>query len=103
MSYTEIVDKVIEETIEPQALRTDTDGRFPRLAIDDLGRAGLLGLVSAERVGGQGAGLGAAADVIERIAQACPSTAMVVCMHYCAVAVIEAFGTDGLRGDIAAG
>ncbi|HZT56693.1 MAG TPA: acyl-CoA dehydrogenase family protein, partial [Burkholderiaceae bacterium] len=37
------------------------------------------------------------------IAQACPSTAMVLCMHYCATAVIEALGPDALRREIAAG
>lgn len=103
MGYAEVVDKVIKEIIEPQALCTDREGRFPRAAIDEMGRTGLLGLVSAKESGGQGAGLDAAADVVGRIAQACPSTAMVVCMHYCAVVVIETFGADALRRDIAAG
>ena len=36
-------------------------------------------------------------------ASACGSTAMVVCMHYCATAVIEAHGPDDVRRAIAAG
>ena len=103
MNHTGIIGEIVAQTIELHALRTDLEGRFPREAIDALGRAGLLGLVSAKAFGGQGAGLDAAADVVGRIAQACPSTAMVLCMHYCAVAVIEAFGAEAVRRDVAAG
>src|SRR5258708_39592793 len=44
-----------------------------------------------------------AAAVIERLAGACGSTAMVVLMHYAATAVVEAHGTDAARGAIAGG
>jgi alkylation response protein AidB-like acyl-CoA dehydrogenase len=100
---TEALEKIVAQVIDPQALATDREGRFPRPAIDALGQAGLLGLVSAPSVGGQGAGLREAAQVVARIAQACPSTAMVVCMHYCATTVIEAQGPEAVRRDIAAG
>lgn len=103
MNQSEAIDKVVSEVIAPLALRTDQEGRFPREGIDALGRAGLLGLVSAQDLGGQGAGLREAADVVGRIAQACPSTGMVVCMHYCATAVIEAQGPQAVRREIAAG
>ena len=48
--------------------------------------AGILGLTAGADVGGGGAGLRAAADVVERLAGACGSTAMVVLMHYAATA-----------------
>jgi alkylation response protein AidB-like acyl-CoA dehydrogenase len=63
----------------------------------------LLGLISAKEVGGMGESLRAASDVVARIGQACGSTAMVVCMHYCGTAVIEKFGTQAARRSIAAG
>ena len=44
-----------------------------------------------------------AAVVIERLAGACGSTAMVVLMHYAAVAVIEAHGPADVRDAIGAG
>jgi alkylation response protein AidB-like acyl-CoA dehydrogenase len=103
MSHLDVIEKVVSETIAPLALRTDREARFPREGIDALGGAGLLGLISAQCVGGQGAGLSEATAVVARIAQACPSTAMVVCMHYCATVMIEAFGTDQVRREIAAG
>ncbi|MET0519094.1 MAG: acyl-CoA dehydrogenase family protein [Burkholderiaceae bacterium] len=97
------LERIGTDIVEPQALETDRQGRFPRAAIRALGESGLLGLVSAATVGGQGAGLAQARRVVERLARDCPSTAMVVCMHYCAVAVLEQFGPEPLRREIAAG
>lgn len=45
----------------------------------------------------------AAAQVVERLAGTCGSTAMVVLMHYAAVPVIEAFGARDVREAIGAG
>ncbi len=103
MTPTERIDDIARNTIAPSALRTDSEGRFPREAIDALAEAGLLGLVSAEAVGGAGAGLPEAVGVVRRIAQDCPSTAMIVCMHYSAAAVIEAQGSEAVRREVAAG
>lgn len=97
------LEAIVTQTLEPLALRTDREGRFPREVITALGQAGLLGLVSATAVGGAGQGLNEAVQVVGRIAQVCPSTAMVVCMHYCATAVIEQFGAEALRREVAAG
>ena len=95
--------RIVTDTVEPLALRTDREGRFPRETITALGEAGLLGLVSATSVGGLGLGLKEAGQVVSRIAQSCPSTAMIVCMHYCAVAVIEQSGQEAVRQAIARG
>lgn len=95
--------RIVTDTVEPLALRTDREGRFPRETITALGEAGLLGLVSAPSVGGLGLGLKEASQVVSRLAQACPSTAMIVCMHYCAVAVIESAGQPAVREAIARG
>jgi isovaleryl-CoA dehydrogenase len=95
--------RVIDDVVAPNALAVDRDGAFPREGIDALGRAGILGLASATDVGGAGLGLGEAALVVERLAAACGSTAMVVLMHYAAVAVIEAHGPDDARRAIGSG
>jgi alkylation response protein AidB-like acyl-CoA dehydrogenase len=84
------------------AAETDR-GTFPRQTLDALGAAGLLGLVSSTEVGGKGGGLGDAVHVVERLARECASTAMVVCMHYCATVVIEQHGPVEIRKAIAAG
>jgi alkylation response protein AidB-like acyl-CoA dehydrogenase len=95
--------QIVTDTVEPLALRTDREGRFPREAISALSEAGLLGLVSATAVGGFGLGLKEASQVVSRIAHSCPSTAMIVCMHYCATAVIEQSGKEAVRQAIARG
>ncbi len=103
MDHLEALARIDQETLQPLAPRTDGEGRFPREVIQAMGQAGLLGLVSATAVGGQGLGLREAAQVVSRIAQTCPSTAMVVCMHYCATAVLEQQGPEAVRRAIAAG
>src|SRR3990172_3105668 len=91
--YRQALDPVIEKIVAPMAIEIDRSATFPRAAMDELARTGLLGLVSAPGVGGAGLGLRAAADVVERLAQHCASTAMGVCMPYAATAVIEAHGS----------
>lgn len=103
MNHLAALDELINSTLLPLALRTDAEGRFPREMIAALGQSGLLGLTSAASVGGQGQGLRAASEVVARIAETCPSTAMVVCMHYCATAVLEQYGSEEIRKAIAQG
>jgi alkylation response protein AidB-like acyl-CoA dehydrogenase len=76
---------------------------FPRANLDALSNAGVLGVLSAADVGGSARGLRVAAEVIEALAGACGSTAMVVLMHYAAVPVIEAHARRDVREAIAAG
>jgi alkylation response protein AidB-like acyl-CoA dehydrogenase len=101
--YLESLEQVIASVVAPSAVEIDQTGAFPRAALDALGAAGLLGLISAAEVGGQGQAHRAAALVVERLAQECASTAMVVCMHYAGTAVIEAHGPLDIRKAIAAG
>jgi alkylation response protein AidB-like acyl-CoA dehydrogenase len=97
------VDKIISEIVAPAAKEIDRTGAFPRDALKALGDAGLLGLVSSREVGGFGESQRAATLVVERLAAACASTAMVVCMHYAGTAVIEAHGPLAIREAIAQG
>ncbi len=94
---------VVDQTIAPSAAEVDRTGAFPRADIDALAGAGVLGLLSAPEVGGSGGSLADVAATLERIARADASIAMVVLMHYSAVAVIEAHGPDDVRRAVAAG
>ena len=102
-TYQQLLQKVIDEVISPSAADVDHAARFPRAAIDAMSKAGLLALISSKDVGGMGEGMRAASYVVEKIAEACGSTAMIVCMHYVATAVIEKHGAQAIRRDIAAG
>jgi alkylation response protein AidB-like acyl-CoA dehydrogenase len=101
--YLAVLEQVIADVVAPAAAEIDQTGAFPRAALDALGAAGLLGLISAIEVGGAGQTHWAATLVVERLARECASTAMVVCMHYAGAAVIEAHGPRDVREAIAAG
>ncbi len=101
--YLVTLDRVIAETIAPAAIEIDQTGAYPQAGLDALAKAGLLGLISAKEVGGLGEAHRAATLVVEEIGKYCASTAMIVCMHYAATAVIEAFGPRAIREEIAAG
>ena len=102
-TYLDTLEPIAVGLVAPSASRIDTTGEYPRAALNALGKAGLLGLVSSVGVGGLGLGQRAASMVVERLARECASTAMVVCMHYAAAAVIEAHGPREVRQAIAAG
>ncbi len=101
--YLTTLDAVITETIAPAAIEVDQTGAYPQAALDALAKAGLLGLISAKEVGGLGEAHRAATLVVEQIGKYCASTAMIVCMHYAATAVIEAYGPRSIREAIASG
>lgn len=85
------------------AVRIDAEGSFPTEVVAAARRHGLLGLLSAADVGGHGLGLRQAAEVVERLARECGSSAMVMTMHHCGTAVLEAYGPRAVRQSIARG
>lgn len=91
----------LAEAVAAEAARVDKEGTFPTASVDALRRAGMLALVSSPEVGGQGGGIRAACEVVERLARECGSTAMIATMHYCATAVLEAHGSLEVRRAIA--
>lgn len=93
----------ISDVIAPSAAEVDATGRFPQAGLDALADAGLLGLASSPDVGGAGGSLADVASVIEQVAAADGSTAMVLLMHYAATAALEAHGPEEVRRAIAQG
>ena len=102
-SYRDALLRVIDEVVAPRAASVDASGEFPRAQADALGAAGILGLTVPEEFGGGGAGLRQAADVIRELGSVCGSTAMVVTMHYAAVAALTAAGDKETLAAVAAG
>jgi isovaleryl-CoA dehydrogenase len=102
-SYHDALLRVIESEVAPGAAAVDAAGEFPRTQIDALGAAGLLALTVPSDYGGGGAGLRQAADVIRELGSVCGSTAMIVTMHYAAVAALTAAGDKDTLTAIAAG
>jgi isovaleryl-CoA dehydrogenase len=99
----ETVQKIIEETVGPDAARVDRDGVFPRAGIDALAESGILALTVPTEFGGGGLGVSAATDVVRQVSTACGSTAMVVAMHYSATAVLAETGRSDVLREIGRG
>ena len=97
------IGKNLYRRVAPDAATVDRQSAFPERGVNALAAAGLLGAVSAPEVGGLGLGFRGAATVVGRLAQECGSTAMVVCMHYCGTAVLEALGSRDVRQAAASG
>jgi len=102
-THLDALERVITDVVAPGAAATDEQGIFPQPAITALGEAGILGLTASPDVGGGGGGMRPAAEVIERLAGTCGSTAMIVLMHYAAGAVLEAHGSKDIRQAIGSG
>jgi alkylation response protein AidB-like acyl-CoA dehydrogenase len=102
-TYESSLERICRETIRVNAPTVDRDGAFPQQSIDALKSSGFLGAMSAPEVGGLGLGIPGATAIVRRVAEECGSTAMVLCMHYCGAAVLEAHGPIGVRSAIAAG
>jgi len=102
-SYLDALKRVIDEVVAPGAASVDAEGAFPRAQLDALGAAGILAMTVPASCGGGDGGLREAAVVTRELGSVCGSTAMVVAMHYSAVAGLVAAGDKDTLIAIAAG
>ena len=87
------------EAIAADAQAVDAEGRFPRVAIGELARAGLLGVGLPQSLGGAGGGPLEFVEVVEQVAGACASTGMVYVMHVVgAQTLLAGAGEEGASG-----
>lgn len=82
--------EIAARIIAPAAAKNDREASFPREAIRELGKAGLLGLTVAREHGGAGLGPRAFASTMSTIAEADGSVAMIYLMHVMGTACIAA-------------
>jgi len=90
MSTAATVSPLPTDAIAVEAPAVDRDGRFPEESIDLLRELGLLSLAIPESDGGIGGGVLDFVSVVERLAGACASTAMVYVMHVTAAQTLLA-------------
>jgi alkylation response protein AidB-like acyl-CoA dehydrogenase len=86
--HVSIAAKLAAEVLAPNAADVDTQGRFPDEGLKALADAGLYGLCLPKEAGGKGEGMRAFAGVVEELAAACASTAMIYVMHVSAAQAI---------------
>lgn len=89
------------------AVDVDERARFPSETMNALAEAGLYGLCVPDTAGGKGGGMRAFAGVVEELASACGSAAMIFVMHVTATQGIATSSTltdrDLILTDIAGG
>jgi alkylation response protein AidB-like acyl-CoA dehydrogenase len=102
MAFQQELDQIVNDIVAPKATEIDESARFPRAAVDALTKAGILSLTISPEYGGLGGSLRDAAHVVRSLSRACGSTAMVVMMHYSAVAALVAADRTDELTDIAA-
>jgi alkylation response protein AidB-like acyl-CoA dehydrogenase len=99
--------KIAADVLAPNAAEVDLQARFPKAGMEALAAAGLYGLCLPREAGGKGEGMRAFAGVVEELAGACGSTAMIYVMHVSATQAIAAAShlanRDSILKDIAAG
>jgi alkylation response protein AidB-like acyl-CoA dehydrogenase len=97
----------LTQQIEQRAIEVDAQAKFPAESIAELAAAGFLGLCLPAAADGKGQPPGVFAAVVEELAQACPSTAMIYVMHVAAAQTFVASNTladrDSLLREAAAG
>ncbi len=102
-SYRDVLLRVIDEVVAPGAGAVDAAGEFPAAQVSALGAAWVLALTVPAEFSGGGAGLREAADVVRELGSVCGSTAMIVTMHYAAVAALTAAGDKETLTAVASG
>jgi alkylation response protein AidB-like acyl-CoA dehydrogenase len=87
-----------QEKLAPHAAQWERDNIFPKVAYDEMGRLGLLGINVAEKWGGSGADHVALALAMEEVAAGCAAVATVMSGHNTVGnAPIENFGTEAQK------
>jgi len=106
-AYQQTAQSIASEVTAPAAAEVDAAARFPAESVAVLGERGLLGLCTPSEFGGQGQPPAVFAAVVEELARACGSTAMIYVMHIVAsqalVASTSLTEKDALLRDVSAG
>jgi alkylation response protein AidB-like acyl-CoA dehydrogenase len=99
--------KLAAGVVSDNAAAVDEAGQFPTENFKAMAEAGLFGLCVPKEVGGLGESMRTFAAVVEELATACPSTAMIYVMHVTAAQAIASSpnldGRDEILREVAAG
>lgn len=106
-SYLDRARTLAAGVVSDTAAAVDEAGRFPEENLREIAAAGLFGLCVPTELGGSGQSMRAFAAVVEELATACPSTAMIYVMHVTAAQAIASSATlegrEEILREIAAG
>ncbi|HEX6083008.1 MAG TPA: acyl-CoA dehydrogenase family protein [Thermoanaerobaculia bacterium] len=105
--HLDVAVKLASGVVAENAATIDESAQFPRESVQALAAAGLFGLCVPKELGGAGESMRSFAAVVEELATACPSTAMIYVMHVTAAQAIASStsleGREDILREIAAG
>lgn len=93
----QLAKKIAKEQIAPQASEADRKGTFPWNVIRLIGEVELPAVVMSENEGGAGEGRVCFASVVQELAKACASTALIYTSHVVLAKAIDVAGNDHLK------
>ncbi|MFZ5866565.1 MAG: acyl-CoA dehydrogenase family protein [Thermodesulfobacteriota bacterium] len=89
--------QIARERIASRSAERDVSGEFPRECLRILGEAGLMGAIIPEAQGGSGTGRLVYASIVQELAGACASTALIYVSHSIVAKALELFGSEATR------
>lgn len=95
-----LTQKIAREHLAPRAAQTDQDGAFPREALPILGQAQLPAVAVESAGGGLGAGRLGFTAVVEELARACASTALIFVSHVVALKAVEIAAGEEIKAGL---
>lgn len=98
--FVDAATEIAANVLGPEAAEVDRAARFPDVGLAALGEAGFYGLCLPPAFGGKGQPPRVYAAVVEQLASACASTAMIYVMHGTASQVIAAAPPSAARAEI---
>ncbi|MBS4178675.1 acyl-CoA dehydrogenase family protein [Lederbergia citrea] len=90
----EKIQSLVEDVIRPNADRLDREGEFPSENLASLGKAGWNSIFLPKELGGLELDYQSFGIVVQEIAKACPSTALVYSMNVGATIIIYKYGNE---------
>lgn len=90
----ETAHKIAQQELAPRAAEVDRERAFPADGLQQLARAGFLGMTIPEALGGGGADTLFFVLAVEGIAQGCASTALLFLTHGVVARALAAAGSD---------
>ncbi len=92
--------RIAREHLAPRAAQTDQDRAFPWEAISVMGQAQLPAVAVESVAGGLGAGRLGFTAVVEELARACASTALVFVSHVVALKAVEIAAGEEIKASL---
>jgi alkylation response protein AidB-like acyl-CoA dehydrogenase len=93
LDLVELTREIAQDVVAPRAAELDAAAGFPVDALEALGSAGLMGLLVPAEYGGAGASVESFVRVVETLAEACASSALVFVMHTCQYVMVVDHGS----------